>query len=1125
MNKLSEYLVEQILLEDDNPIKKTVVVYVGRFQPFHKGHYATYQHLIKKFGKDNVFIGTSNKVEKPKSPFNFKEKVQIMTTMFGIPKSKIHQVKNPYQPTEILKKFDEKSTAFITVVGEKDKSRLGGKYFTPLNGEINEPYRDRGYVYASPSQSNPISGTDVRNGLSLGSDEQKQSFFTDRAYPKYNKTIFNLITSKLNEGIEITKEIIEEWLINEASKMGTGQIDDGPNFFIPNYDIFQRVSAKRAAKIGYEVVNMITTKEIEDYYDHPQYPNGPVKAVSYFPAGVLGAQTAANQIDIYSSGAYSQWFKHATRKATLAGYQLVNSIAAKTDITQDKKVSGDGAKGDKELKKEFENSIQEAITLPVEIGDTLLMGRFKNKKVVVKSIGKDEHGMPTINGKKVVTFRLMKEGFIAELAGTAVRCEKCNHSWEIEREDDEKYLCHSCGWDSQQQEYDYDAFDSWAEKSGLFESIEEEIDERGGKLRPAQLLRRKAAIAGKDREIARKRRRTMMRKKPLDKLKKIAYKMAYRQVYDDFAQKLFPNTPKSDLTIQQTKVVHRNVLRKKKRVLKRARFTFLPQLRDKELEKFGGKANLSFDTPQETNEQLAKGMSLRDIAEKHDVSFEELSKEAKKGVKVEMEHTSDVKQAYDIAKDHLFEDPKYYTKLATIEEVGVGTGQSGIRMGYPSKDDLKRIEKRVKKQRSNTDSNQEYQYEPIRENINESKLLMEGGAYGHMNHPFDTDINLTFGQLKDIVNRALDGNLELTREKTDGQALAISWVGGRLVAARNKGHLKNKGAGALDIKGVADKFAGRGELEKAYNFAMQDLSKAISSLTEKQRNKIFRDGSCFMNLEVIYPTNANVIPYGQALLVFHGTMEYNDEGVAIGENQEAASILAGMIKQVNQNVQDNYTIQGPPVVKLPKSQDLSSKKSIYNSKINKLQKEFRLKDTDGVGSYHQSWWEQWVDKNSPSTLDNKTKMGLVKRWAFYDKGFRIDKNNIKDEKTLQWAQKIDKEDQSKIAKKNLMKFEDIFLGLGAEVLQFTSSVLTVNPDKAVREMKKRIDQTIKDVRKSGDPKKIEKLKLELQRLKSIGGKDKIVPNEGIVFVYGGNTFKLTGTFAPVNQLLGIFMRG
>jgi hypothetical protein len=1047
MNELSKFLVESIM-EDENPIKKTVVIYVGRFQPMHKGHYGTYQHLVKKFGKDNVFIGTSDKVENPKSPFNFNEKVKIATTMFGIPKSKIFKVKNPYKPTEILKKFDEETTAFVTVVGMKDKNRLGGKYFQPWKGEPTVGYRDGGYVYAAPSSGGGISGTETRNGLSVGSDEQKQDFFKNRAYGKFNATIFKMITDKLNEGIEIPKEIIEEWLINESSNLGGNagnDVDDGPNFFVPNYDIFQRVSAKRAAKIGYEVVNMITSKEIEDYYDHPTYPDGPVKAVSFFPAGVIGNLSANNQVDIYSSGAYSQWFKHATRKAALAGYQLVNSLASKEDITQDKKVASDGAKGDKELKDEFEKSINEAIQLPVEIGDTILTGRFKNKKVVVKTIGKDEHGMPTINGKKVVTFRLMKEGFVTELAGTAVRCEKCNHSWDIEEDDDEKYLCHSCGWDSQQQEYDYDAFDSWAEKSGLFESIEE----RGGKLRPAQKVRRKFALAGKGKEIARKRKRTMMRRKPLSKLKKIAYKMAYRQVYDEFAQDLFPDTPKSQLSIQQSKVVHKNVLRKKKRVLKRARFRFLPDLRAKEVEKFT-------------------------------------------------------------------------KKEGEIKEVGVGTGQSGIRMGYPSKDDLKKIEKRVQKQRSNTDSNQEYQYEPIRENINESKLLLEGGAYGHMNHPFDTEINLTFGQLKDIVNRALEGTLEYTREKTDGQALAISWRDGRLVAARNKGHLKNRGENALDIKGVSDKFQGRGGLSDAYNFAMKDLSNAIKSLSDKQRDKIFKQGACFMNLEVIYPTSVNVIPYGQALLVFHGTMEYNEEGVAIGENGEAARVLAGMIKQVNKDVQDNYTIQGPPVVKLPKSTDLSTKRSKYSSQISKLQKEFGLKDTDGVADYHQAWWEQWVTKNSPSTLDNKTKMGLVKRWAFMDKGFRLDKSNISDEKTLQWAQKTDKDDQKKIGKQNLMKFEQIFLGLGAEVLEFTSSALTVNPDKAVRDMKKRIDKTIKDVKKSGDPKKIEKLKLELGRLNSIGGAKKIVPNEGIVFLYNGNTFKLTGTFASVNQILGIF---
>jgi hypothetical protein len=49
------------------------------------------------------------------------------------------------------------------------------------------------------------------------------------------------------------------------------------------------------------------------------------------------------------------------------------------------------------------------IKIDVEIGDTILTGKFKNKVTVIKNIGTDEHGMPTINGKKVVTFRIKKK--------------------------------------------------------------------------------------------------------------------------------------------------------------------------------------------------------------------------------------------------------------------------------------------------------------------------------------------------------------------------------------------------------------------------------------------------------------------------------------------------------------------------------------------------------------------------------------------------------------------------------------------------------------------------------------------------------------------------------------------
>ena len=125
MSELSKYLTEQILIEDtDNEIKRTIVVYSGRFQPFHLGHYNSYQTLVNKFGWENVFIGTSDKVDPVKSPFNFKEKKKIITTMFKIPSDKVVQIKNPYVPKEILNKFDSKTTAYVTVVGEKDSSSI-----------------------------------------------------------------------------------------------------------------------------------------------------------------------------------------------------------------------------------------------------------------------------------------------------------------------------------------------------------------------------------------------------------------------------------------------------------------------------------------------------------------------------------------------------------------------------------------------------------------------------------------------------------------------------------------------------------------------------------------------------------------------------------------------------------------------------------------------------------------------------------------------------------------------------------------------------------------------------------------------------------------------------------------
>ena len=60
---------------------------------------------------------------------------------------------------------------------------------------------------------------------------------------------------------------------------------------------------------------------------------------------------------------------------------------------------------------DYPKRLNESIKVPIKVGDTVLGGRFKNKKMVVKKIGKNKKGDITINDKPLLKFRLVKENF------------------------------------------------------------------------------------------------------------------------------------------------------------------------------------------------------------------------------------------------------------------------------------------------------------------------------------------------------------------------------------------------------------------------------------------------------------------------------------------------------------------------------------------------------------------------------------------------------------------------------------------------------------------------------------------------------------------------------------------
>lgn len=404
----------------------------------------------------------------------------------------------------------------------------------------------------------------------------------------------------------------------------------------------------------------------------------------------------------------------------------------------------------------------------------------------------------------------------------------------------------------------------------------------------------------------------------------------------------------------------------------------------------------------------------------------------------------------------------------------------------------------------------------------DSNLLQEGGAAGHMRHLFD-DMELTFGDLKNMFKLGLSGRITTISnpsEKLDGQNLLVTFKNNQLYAARNKGDIID---GGMTYDRVVQKFEGRGEIQEAFSFAVKDLQNAIMKLSQRQQKLIFKSGKAWMNLEIMYPKSTNVINYDGAYLVFHGSSVYNKRGEKVEEHPEYARILAGMIQQVNANTQEVFSIEKPKLIKVAKAKDYREKLKYFVSQLTALQRQMNCNNNDTISLWHQRWWERYIKSETASRgikLPPQIINALIKRWAFYDKSFPINKNTMVDESAFRWAKEVEQTILKDQLKKNLQPFETLVLRFGAEVLKNVSDVMALNPKATTRKIKSEVQNAIDILSTSDNPNDLKVLKTQLERLKSAGGINAIVPLEGIAFTYNGKTYKLTGVFAPINQLLG-----
>ena len=418
--------------------------------------------------------------------------------------------------------------------------------------------------------------------------------------------------------------------------------------------------------------------------------------------------------------------------------------------------------------------------------------------------------------------------------------------------------------------------------------------------------------------------------------------------------------------------------------------------------------------------------------------------------------------------------------------------------------------------------------EKAHQDLNEwrdSQLVMEGGAAGHMSHPFD-DKSLTFGDFKKLIEAGLKGELnfeEEATEKTDGQNVFATIQDGEVKFARNKTELKNP----MSLQDFKKKFEGHPSklVQDTFQLAAEDLASQLIKISPKDQ-EAFDNGKNFMNMELIYSKNPNVIHYDRDVIQFHGIKITDGEGNIIGEDTKPAKSIASALDKVEATIGKTFTFIPPQIVKLGKDLDFEANKDKFIKKVEDLRKQYNLTDADEVSRYHEMWWREQIESVF-GDLPQDIKEGLLLRWAYDDKKSLNMRSLAKTitPKQADAVKQFDKNDVKKKYKENIRPFEDLFLELGSVILKNASNFVAANPSAEMQRLHKELRDEAAKIKKGGNIDQISKVEAELARLDRIGGIESIIPTEGIVFTYKGKIYKLTGTFAAINQLMGIIKFG
>lgn len=399
----------------------------------------------------------------------------------------------------------------------------------------------------------------------------------------------------------------------------------------------------------------------------------------------------------------------------------------------------------------------------------------------------------------------------------------------------------------------------------------------------------------------------------------------------------------------------------------------------------------------------------------------------------------------------------------------------------------------------------------------------EGGLGGHMAHPHE-DQDLTFGDIKAIMHQASKGKLEATSEKLDGQNIFFSYeFDSGLRFARNLTDIKT---GGMDAEAVETKWSDKPTVAKAFSQAFKILSAAIAAIPSSVREQMFMNGKIWYSAEILGTINPNVINYDQDAVVFHesGTV-YDENGKPLDiDTSKNFAILAANVNRMQEAVKSTgWKVMSPVMVNL---QNLANNQPLENglNSLNEFMNQWNMNNEETLNDAFHAYLIQEHLKDIAA--DDETKEYLAELVSDFDhtpaSKKPVLKDLIKEGLIVQNDFKILVnlfENGPKLYTNFVDPVRDVIRDFAVEILRGVQSYLVLNPDKEIQRLRNEVEKAIETIKTIRTEREIEIMNRELSRLRGI---DNITSSmEGIAFKYKGKLYKLTGAFAPINQILGI----